>query len=89
MTPNIVVLTDFSLAAERARAYAAVLAAPIKAELHLSDTELGVMGGLSFALFYTALGLPIALLADRWSRTWIMTIALTLWSACTAAWPAP
>ncbi|WP_369122606.1 MFS transporter, partial [Clostridioides difficile] len=57
----------------------------MKAELHLSDTELGVMGGLSFALFYTALGLPIALLAERWSRTWIMTIALTLWSACTAA----
>ncbi len=62
-----------------------ILAGPIKAELHLSDTELGVMGGLSFALFYTALGLPIAWLADRWSRTWIMTIALTLWSACTAA----
>lgn len=62
-----------------------VLAVPIKAELHLRDTELGIMGGLSFALFYTALGLPIAWLADRWSRTWIMTVALALWSACTAA----
>jgi MFS family permease len=43
------------------------------------------MGGLAFALFYTFLGIPIAWLADRKSRTWIMTIALTVWSAMTAA----
>jgi predicted MFS family arabinose efflux permease len=42
------------------------------------------MGGLAFALFYTGLGIPIALLADRFSRTWIMTIALAVWSAMTA-----
>jgi MFS family permease len=62
-----------------------ILAVPIKADLALSDAQLGVMGGLAFALFYTALGIPIAMLADRRSRTWIMTIALTLWSAMTAA----
>ncbi|MGI9343125.1 MAG: spinster family MFS transporter, partial [Gammaproteobacteria bacterium] len=39
---------------------------------------------LAFALFYTALGIPIAMLADRANRTWIMTIALTVWSAMTA-----
>jgi MFS family permease len=61
-----------------------ILAVPIKADLALSDTQLGVMGGLAFALFYTALGIPIAMLADRRSRTWIMTIALALWSAMTA-----
>jgi MFS family permease len=61
-----------------------VLAPAIKAELHLSDTELGLMGGLAFALFYTGLGIPIAWLADRWSRTWVMTIALTVWSGFTA-----
>ena len=61
-----------------------ILAVPIKADLMLSDTQLGLMGGLAFALFYTGLGIPIAMLADRSSRTWIITIALVLWSAMTA-----
>jgi MFS family permease len=61
-----------------------ILAVPIKSELHLSDSQLGVMGGLAFALFYTLLGIPIARLADRVSRTGIMTAALALWSLMTA-----
>lgn len=62
-----------------------ILAGSIKKDLGLTDSQLGLMGGLAFALFYTGLGIPIAWLADRWSRTWIMTGALTLWSAFTAA----
>lgn len=62
-----------------------ILAAPIQQELGASDAEMGLLGGLAFALFYTGLGIPIAWLADRWSRTWIMTIALALWSGFTAA----
>lgn len=62
-----------------------ILAVPIKAELLLSDTQLSLMGGLAFALFYTFLGIPVAWLADRFSRVWIMTAALTIWSAMTAA----
>lgn len=61
-----------------------ILAVPIKAELILSDSQLGLMGGLAFALFYTFLGIPIARLADRVSRTGIMTAALALWSLMTA-----
>jgi MFS family permease len=61
-----------------------ILAVPIKAELKLSDTQLGLMGGLAFALFYTLLGIPIARLADRVSRVGIMTVALGLWSMMTA-----
>ena len=61
-----------------------ILAVPIKADLGLSDSQLGLMGGLAFALFYTGLGIPVAMLADRFSRTWIMTAALTIWSAMTA-----
>ena len=61
-----------------------ILAVPIKAELRLSDSQLGLMGGLAFALFYTLLGIPIARLADRVSRTGIMTAALALWSLMTA-----
>ena len=62
-----------------------ILAVPIKADLGLTDTQLGLMGGLAFALFYTGLGIPVAMLADRFSRTWIMTVALAVWSAMTAA----
>lgn len=61
-----------------------ILAIPIKAELSLTDSQLGMMGGLAFALFYTLLGIPIARLADRANRIGIMTVALTLWSLMTA-----
>jgi predicted MFS family arabinose efflux permease len=61
-----------------------ILAAPIQAELGVGDAQMGLLGGLAFALFYTGLGVPIAWLADRWSRSWIMTVALTLWSGFTA-----
>ena len=62
-----------------------ILKEPIKQELGLTDTQLGVMGGVAFAALYTTLAVPIAWLADRVSRTWIMTAALALWSAFTAA----
>jgi predicted MFS family arabinose efflux permease len=62
-----------------------ILAEPIKADLGLTDGELGWMGGTAFALFYTLLAIPIAMLADRRDRSWIITIGLTLWSAATAA----
>ena len=61
-----------------------VLAVPIKAELHLSDTQIGLMIGLAFALFYTGLGIPIAWLADRRSRVKIIAVSLGLWSLFTA-----
>lgn len=61
-----------------------VLVPPIKVELGLSDTQLGLLGGTAFALFYTALGIPIGWLADRAHRVWIMTTALAVWSAFTA-----
>jgi predicted MFS family arabinose efflux permease len=61
-----------------------ILAVPIKDDLGLTDSQLGLMGGLAFALFYTGLGIPVAMLADRYSRTWIITAALATWSAMTA-----
>jgi len=61
-----------------------ILAVPIKAELGLSDTELGVMGGAAFALFYTLLGIPIGRLADRSVRARIIAGALALWSVMTS-----
>lgn len=61
-----------------------ILAVPIKSEFNLSDKQMGLLLGPSFALLYAFLGVPIAWLADRKNRTWIMTIALTLWSGMTA-----
>lgn len=57
-----------------------ILAAPIKADLHLTDTEFGAIGGLAFALLYSALGIPLALLADRTSRSGVIAGSLAVWS---------
>lgn len=63
-----------------------ILAEPIARDLRLSDTQIGLMTGLAFALFYTALGLPIARYADRptTNRPRLIAIALATWSAMTA-----
>jgi len=62
----------------------AVLLEPIRQELQLSDTQLALLGGLAFAVFYSTLGLPIAWLADRSNRRNIIAGAITLWSLMTA-----
>src|SRR5688500_19440271 len=62
-----------------------VLAVPIKADLGLSDQQLGLMGGIAFALFYSGLAIPIAWLADRRSRVNIIAVSVALWSLFTAA----
>ncbi|MGZ9927809.1 MFS transporter, partial [Escherichia coli] len=63
-----------------------ILAEPIARDLQLSDTQIGLMTGLAFALFYTVLGLPIARYADRpgTSRPRLIALALAVWSAMTA-----
>lgn len=63
-----------------------ILAEPIAKDLQLSDTQIGLMTGLAFALFYTVLGIPIARYADRprTSRPRLIAIALATWSAMTA-----
>jgi predicted MFS family arabinose efflux permease len=61
-----------------------VLLPSIKAELALSDTQLGLLTGFAFALFYAAFGIPIARWADRGVRRNIIALALTVWSAMTA-----
>ncbi len=61
-----------------------ILAQPIKADLRLSDTQLGALGGIAFAMLYSTLGIPLAIVADRTSRTWVVTISLTVWSIFTA-----
>ncbi len=57
----------------------------IKADLDLSDTQMGLLLGFAFALFYATMGIPIGWLADRFSRRTIVGIGITVWCAATAA----
>lgn len=61
-----------------------ILQEPIKQDMGLSDTQLGLLSGFSFALVYVLAGIPIAYLADRGNRRNIIAIALTVWSGMTA-----
>lgn len=62
----------------------AILATPIKAELHLSDAQLGMLGGLAFAILYSTLAIPFAWIADRTKRSWVIGVSLAVWSGFTA-----
>lgn len=57
---------------------------PIKHQFHLSDTQMGYLSGLTFAMFYTTLGLPLAWVADRRNRVNLISIAIVAWSLFTA-----
>jgi MFS family permease len=61
-----------------------ILQESIKKELSLSDTQLGLLSGFTFAIFYVTMGIPIARLADKGNRRNIVAISLGLWSAMTA-----
>ena len=61
-----------------------ILGKQISAELHLTKTQFGLLGGTSFALLYTTCGIGVAYLADRVSRKWIIALACAIWSLFTA-----
>lgn len=63
----------------------ALMIEPIKQDLQLSDTQFSLLHGLAFSLFYAFMGIPIALLADRYSRPRIIAIGVAFWSLATAA----
>ncbi len=66
------------------RTILSVLQQPIKEDLKLSDSQLGLLGGFAFAILYSTLGIPIARLAESRSRKGIITASLVVWSAMTA-----
>jgi predicted MFS family arabinose efflux permease len=78
------VLTVMSFFAYMDRSALAILLQAIKADLHLTDTQLGLLSGLAFAAFYSTLGIPLARLADRSSRVKLLAGCLALWSVMTA-----
>jgi len=61
-----------------------ILQESIKTELELSDKQLGLLSGFTFALFYVICGIPIARLADSYSRVNIVSASLAIWSLMTA-----
>jgi MFS family permease len=61
-----------------------ILAGPIIADLHLRDTDFGILTGPPFAILYSVLGIPFAFLADRTSRSRVVATALAFWSGFTA-----
>lgn len=65
------------------RAILGLLVQPIKADLHISDEQVGYLIGWAFGLFYATIGLPLGWLADRQRRTWIVSAGVALWSIAT------
>ena len=66
------------------RQIVSILLEDLRAEFLLTDTQLGLLSGIAFALFYATLGVPIARYADRANRVRIVSIAITVWSLMTA-----
>lgn len=61
-----------------------ILVEPIKRDLGVSDTFMGLLTGLAFAVFYTLMGIPIARIADRANRRNLIAVVLAIWSTFTA-----
>jgi MFS family permease len=67
------------------RSILGLLIEPVKADIHLTDEQMGLLIGLAFGIFYATVGLPLGWLADRKRRTWIVGMGVGLWSLATAA----
>ncbi len=61
-----------------------ILLEPIKSEFGFSDTQIGLLGGIAFGLFYATVGLPVAWFADRYNRSKILATSVAVWSVMTA-----
>jgi MFS family permease len=83
-TYALIILTLIYMSSHLDRSIVGILAQPIKEDLGLSDTQIGIVGGFAFAMFYATLGIPLALLADRTNRRNIIAGAVTVWSVMTA-----
>ena len=66
------------------RAILTILVEPIQADLHINDTQLGLLHGFAFVIFYVTLGIPLGYLADRTSRKRLVVASIALWSLMTA-----
>lgn len=58
----------------------AILVEPIRQDMRISDTQLGLLAGLAFALFYTVFGVPVGWVADRFGRVKVIAVSCMFWS---------
>lgn len=80
----LILLVAISTVAFIDRSILTTVGQAVKDDLQLTDTQLGILGGLAFALLYGILGIPVARLAETRSRVAIISIAIAIWSAMTA-----
>ena len=81
----VVILTIAYVFSFLDRQILSLLVEPIRADLGISDTQMSLLQGLAFAIFYTLLGIPIGRLADKRSRCGIIAVGITIWCLMTAA----
>lgn len=62
-----------------------LLVGPIRTSLGINDTQISLLHGFAFALFYTVMGIPIGQMVDRHRRTWVIAAGIVTWSVMTAA----
>ncbi len=80
-----IILSTVYFIAMMDRQVLAILFDPIKADLNLSDSQLALLTGIAFTLFYSLAGIPLGRLADRTNRVNMLSICMVVWSFCTAA----
>lgn len=67
------------------RSILTIIVEPIQRDLHINDTEVGLLHGFAFVIFYISLGVPLGILADRANRKWLIVGSITVWSLMTSA----
>src|SRR6185437_6605711 len=77
------VLSAISMVNYYDRNLISILVEPMKRDLHVSDAQLGLLTGFAFAVAYSAFGIPVARLADRWGRVRVLGLSVIVWSFTT------
>jgi MFS family permease len=83
--PQILVLALVGVFAVLDRQILVLLIEPVKRDLQISDTQVGLLVGGAFVIFYTAVALPLSRLADRWSRRGVIMAGVLVWGLMTCA----
>jgi MFS family permease len=82
---TVILLTATQITSYVDRFLPSLLVEPLKADLHLTDLQVGLLLGPAFGVFYVLVGLPIGWLADRFSRRTLLAAGITVWCSMTAA----
>lgn len=81
----LAILGTINLVNQMDRVLFSLMVEPIKAELEFSDSQMGLLGGIAFAVSYAVIGLVAGRIADNWNRVRLIGLALVIWSAATGA----